>query len=303
MRHRSVATALCLVFASGGGAVGALEYPVRQLTNDLVQEGFPCWSPDGARIVFSRTPQDPDSPLMGLWLISPLGGEPDQLTRVIGEHPDWSPDGSLIVFDGDYGRCLQVVAAAGGEPLRLQPPAVALTKGGKPKWSPDGHAIAFRADDTLWIYEPATGGLTAAFREEGSLPIPGCWSRDGRSLIIVLRELESPRSAIWLIGADGEGGLPLLAEPDAVLRSPALSPDGKLLAFVRCEGRNCDLWVMPATGGDRSVQLTADAASDDAPSWSPDGGTIAFASDRGGSDDIWLVELNVPEIEAALAAQ
>jgi len=303
MRSRSGAAALCLAFACGAGAAGALESPVRQLTRDLVQEGFPCWSPDGARIVFSRTPQQPDSPLMGLWLISPLGGEPSRLTRVIGEHPDWSPDGSLIVFDGDYGNCLQVVAAAGGEPLRIAPPAVALTRGGKPKWSPDGHAIAFRADDTVWIYELATGGLTAALREEGSLPIPGCWSRDGQSLYIVVRELESPRSAIWRVGANGEGGLPLLAEPEALLRSPALSPDGKLLCFVRCEGRNCDLWVMPATGGERRVQLTADLASDDAPSWSPDGGTIAFSSDRGGSDDIWLVEPNIPEILAALAAQ
>lgn len=299
--HRRAAT-LTLIFTLAVRGAGAVEYPVRQITRDLVQEDFPCWSPDGRQIVFSRTPQDPASPLMGLWLVSPAGGEPRQLMHVIGEHPDWSPDGSLIVFDGDFGNCLQVVAAAGGEPLRILPPAVTLTKGGDPKWSPDGRRIAFRADDTVWIYEPATGGLTAAFSKEGVLLIPGCWSRDGRSLYVVARGSEPSFSTLWLIDLDNAGGWLLLTEVTAALRYLDLSPDGKLLAFVRCESRDCDLWIMPAAGGERRVQITAGPDYDDTPRWSPDGRSIAFTSSRGGSFDIWVVELDIPEILAALAA-
>jgi len=301
MNSRLWAAGLCAAGLLGTGALGAVEYPVRQLTSDPVQEGFPCWSPDGSRIVFSRTPQDPDSPLMGLWLITPQGGEPQQLTTVIGEHPDWSPDGAYIVFDGDFGNWLQVVAAQGSEPLRILPPTLALTHGVNPKWSPDGRTIAFHEGDTLWLYEVATGALTAAFSAEGKLPLPGCWSHDGKSLYVYLREAESQQATIWLVSADGAGGAPITTD-EAAYRYMDLSPDGKLLAFVLCEGRACDLWLMPATGGERRVQITSDPAYDDTPRWSPDGRSIAFTSARGGSFDIWLVELDIPEITAALAA-
>jgi Tol biopolymer transport system component len=303
MSSRLWAVGLWAAGLLGASALRAVEYPVRQLTSDLVQEGFPCWSPDGMRLVFSRTPQDPDSPLMGLWLTTPLGGEPRQLTRVIGEHPDWSPDGSLIVFDGDFGNCLQVVAATGGPPIRILPPDQTITKGCNPKWSPDGTRIAFHEGDTLWLYEPATGALTAAFRQEDKLPIPGCWSQDGDSLYVYLREADSPSAAIWLVSADGEGGRPLTVETDTVYRYMDLSPDGELLAYVRCEGRDCDLWVMAAGGGERRVQITSGPDYDDSPRWSPDGRTVAFTSSRGGSFDIWLVELDIPAIEATLSPQ
>jgi Tol biopolymer transport system component len=302
MGCRLEAVLLGAVFVVAAAPATAVEYPVRQLTRDLVQEGFPCWSPDGSRLVFSRTPQDPDSPLMGLWLISPLGGEPRQLTRVIGEHPDWSPDGSLIVFDGDFGNCLQVVPAAGGPPIRILPPGQTITKGGNPKWSPDGTRIAFHEDDTLWLYELATGALMAAFSMEDAQPFPGCWTRDGRSLYVVVRQAEFPRATVWLVAADGEQAMPLFTE-DTLRYCLDLSPDGELLAFVCCEGRDCNLWVMPAAGGERRVQITSDSAYDDTPRWSPDGNAIAFTSARGGSFDIWLVELNIQEIKAALAAQ
>ena len=302
MSSRLWAAGLCAAGLLGASALRAAEYPVRQLTSDPVQEGFPCWSPDGTRIVFSRGPQDPDSPLMGLWLVSPAGGESRQLTRVIGEHPDWSPDGSMIVFDGDFGNCLQVVAATGGPPIRILPPDQTITKGCNPKWSPDGRRIAFHEGDTLWLYELATGALSAAFSTEGKRPLPGCWSRDGKNLYVYLREAESQQATIWLVSAEGEGGAPLTAEP-AAYRYMDLSPDGELLAFVLCEGRACDLWVMSAAGGERRVQITSDPAYDDTPRWSPDGRSIAFTSARGGSFDVWLVELDIPEIKAALAAQ
>ncbi len=302
MSSRLWSVGLCAAGLIGASALRAVEYPVQQLTSDPVQEGFPCWSPDGTRIVFSRTPQDPDSPLMGLWLTTPLGGEPRQLTRVIGEHPDWSPDGSMIVFDGDFGNCLQVVAATGGPPIRILPPGQTITKGGNPKWSPDGTRIAFHEDDTLWIYELATGALTAAFSMEGAQPFPSCWTRDSRSLYVVVRQAEFPRATVWLVAADGEQAMPLFTE-DTLRYCLDLSPDGELLAFVCCEGRDCNLWIMPAAGGNRRLQISSDPAYDDTPRWSPDGSAIAFTSSRDGSFDIWTVELNIPEIEAALSAQ
>jgi eukaryotic-like serine/threonine-protein kinase len=64
---------------------------------------------------------------------------------------------------------------------------------------------------------------------------------------------------------------------------PAVSPDGKYLAFAsdRAGEGNLDIWVQALPGGE-PVCLTKDAANEDFPSFSPDGTEIAFQSDREG---------------------
>jgi serine/threonine protein kinase len=65
--------------------------------------------------------------------------------------------------------------------------------------------------------------------------------------------------------------------------NPAVSPDGKYLAFAsdRAGERNLDIWVQALPGGE-PVRLTQDAADEDFPSFSPDGNKIAFQSERDG---------------------
>src|SRR6185295_17084174 len=64
---------------------------------------------------------------------------------------------------------------------------------------------------------------------------------------------------------------------------PALSPDGKLLAYASDRGGegNLDIWVRQVAGGD-PVRITKDEADDLEPSFSPDGSKIAFRSRRKG---------------------
>ena len=64
---------------------------------------------------------------------------------------------------------------------------------------------------------------------------------------------------------------------------PAVSPDGKYLAFAsdRAGEGNLDIWVQALPGGE-PVRLTKDAADEDFPSFSPDGTKIAFQSERDG---------------------
>jgi Tol biopolymer transport system component/C-terminal processing protease CtpA/Prc len=68
------------------------------------------------------------------------------------------------------------------------------------------------------------------------------------------------------------------------MRYPAISPDGKNIAF----GYKGDIYVVPASGG-TAVPLTIHEAQDMMPVWSHDGKSIAFASDRYGNFDVFVM--------------
>jgi tricorn protease len=67
-------------------------------------------------------------------------------------------------------------------------------------------------------------------------------------------------------------------------RQPALSPEGKRLAFVY----RGDIWISDATGG-RAQPITSHLEMDAYPIFSPDGNWIAFSSKRNGNWDIYLI--------------
>ncbi len=100
-------------------------------------------SPDGARVAFLMKD---DSGIIQLWTISPLGGEPVQLTRnpwSIASAFTWSPDGTRIVHAMDNSVCATTVAT--GETTRLTPRSSdALAP--RPEAcviSPDGEHVAY----------------------------------------------------------------------------------------------------------------------------------------------------------------
>jgi Tol biopolymer transport system component/DNA-binding winged helix-turn-helix (wHTH) protein len=64
---------------------------------------------------------------------------------------------------------------------------------------------------------------------------------------------------------------------------PALSPDGKLLAYAsdRSGEGHLDIWVKQVAGGE-PLRLTRHEADDSQPTFSPDGSQVAFRSEREG---------------------
>jgi hypothetical protein len=71
-----------------------------------------------------------------------------------------------------------------------------------------------------------------------------------------------------------------VAAPGPVF-DPAISPDGKAIAFRRRSASGSDLWLWDLSRG-AEQRFTTDASFKDAPFWSPNGDRIVFASSRGG---------------------
>ncbi len=73
----------------------------------------------------------------------------------------------------------------------------------------------------------------------------------------------------------------------AMLRRPALSPDGSEIAFAHAG----DVWVAPAEGG-TALRITSHPSEDYNPAFSPDGESLAFFSGRTGGGNIYVAFLN-----------
>lgn len=270
-------------------------YPVKQLTRGA----FPSWSPDGKTIVYSFQEVIDGKRVFGSRKISADGGTPVQFTDFLTEHPQWSPDGRFIVFDADSGTSINMIEAEGGRAIKLLPDSIGIRKGGLPCWSPTGAHIAFIEGITLslCVYDVRTGSVKKIFREEGLVPLPGCWSRDGKSILIALMESTSRLSTVWQISSDGKDKQQITGHRDSVYRYLALSPDGSLLVYAAMQGKRLGLWIMSSEGGNSLPLTVTEGSHNESPAWSPDGKRIAFAR-RG---HIYIMDVDIENIKAELA--
>ena len=111
-------------------------------------------SPDGTRIAFLMRD---DAGAAQLWTVSPLGGEPRQVTQDswgVSSAFTWSPDGLRIAYAAD--NSIFIVEAATGISRRLTPrnsdadapsPLACV-------FSPDGSKIAFLRHGQIWVVSP-----------------------------------------------------------------------------------------------------------------------------------------------------
>ena len=75
------------------------------------------------------------------------------------------------------------------------------------------------------------------------------------------------------------------------LSEPAISPDGKEIAFVS----GGDIWTVPAAGGEAHLLVTH-PATESRPIYSPDGTKLAFVSTRTGAGNIYVLTMATGEL-------
>jgi TolB protein len=109
--------------------------------------------------------------------------------------------------------------------------------------------------------------LPAAFADAA---FPG---RNGGIAFARSRSAFSP-SDIWIQTRSGRQ-VQLTASPGVEETSPAFSPDGRLIAYVRRSGEDADIWLMRSDGGEK--RLVVDSGEDDLqPSFFPGGQSLVF---------------------------
>lgn len=153
--------------------------------------------------------------------------------------PSLSPDGNQVAFEwaGDQDENPDIYVTLVGAPnvRRLTTdPAMDYA----PSWSPDGREIAFLRLENGISRVHLMSALGGPDRVVNDFPAYGkiTWSPDGRHIVAGRVAGNAPGRGIYLVPASGgEPRAIAPVAPPAEAHAPAFSPDGRRLAYARCD--------------------------------------------------------------------
>ncbi|MEP6754378.1 MAG: S41 family peptidase [Chthonomonadales bacterium] len=263
---------------------------------------WPMYAPDGKSIYYSSDKLTPGTPNI---LKSPAtGGKPSLVTNQKTDAVRWpsmAHDGSLITYLHDGN--LYTVKPSGGPSTIVNIIAISddkinnftrlnLTNSAtEVEISPDGKTLALVIRGELWTI-PTTGGNAKRLTKNPAHDYDIAWSKDGKSLLFV-----SDRNGnfnIFTIDVATKEEKQLSNGPSDDI-NPHLSPDGKLVAFLR-SGTQGGIYVTSIDGTGLARKIVESNGNNlefgigiNSYSWSPDGKYIAFSRrDSITSADVWV---------------
>jgi Tol biopolymer transport system component/DNA-binding winged helix-turn-helix (wHTH) protein len=295
-----------------------------QITTGPGPNWQPDWSPDGRYIAYRS-----DAGQHGLFVIPALGGAgQERRIATFGYNPRWSPDGLQILFQSqpvslDVSK-FYVVGLDGGPPRQVLDEFFRQHSSFYPisaAWHPDGKRV------TIWIKTRSRGGPNPAFWTlplEGGTPAQSeitpqiqqrftslavrsgyesvvdskfVWAPSGEAIYLE-RTFRGTRS-LWRLSIDPRTlratGIEQLTSGAGINSAPAISPDGKRLAFTAASAE-IGAWLHPLDANQGRISgpgtsVTSPGVDAWLPAMTRDGSKLAFSGVRAGETRLWVKTL------------
>ena len=253
---------------------------------------FPSWAPDAAFLYFVQGSL-PDK--LDIWRISPAGGTPERITSHNGRvsHPVLVDRRTLMYLASDpdgSGPWLYSVDVERRIPHRLSSGPDRYTSLAA---SADGRRLAVTLASqqrTLWRLRTADSPAEVSAAAQISLTTgTGFSPRLGPGYLVYVSATGASES-IWKL-ANGSGTELWSGQGARISGGPAISPDGRYIAFsVRRHGQTV-LYVMQADGTNARI-VTDSLDLQGAPAWAPDGKSITSAAVDHGVPHLYRVPVD-----------
>jgi len=208
-----------------------------------------------------------------VWIVNVDGnGAYKAMDRALS--PSFAPDGNRFAFE-DAQEGVYTANSDGGNKFKLSNDP----GGSVPDWNHDGNAIAYVSHQRCPVGNSATPVI-----QKRRIIVPG----RGPNLV-------DCSSDIIIIAPDGTGRRVLTTGDH-----PTWSPDDTQIAYDKCDGGTCGIFVI-ASGGGTPRMMTNDVGS--VPHWSPDGKKILYQTDVDGVKQMFSVNVDGTGKKQVLASK
>ena len=200
----------------------------------------------------------------------PLGLGPRGLSS-----PQYSPDGRRVaLWIYDAFSDIWLFEPATRRLTRLTTDRTAA----RPLWTPDGKRVVYQrvvgsSYHLAWIAADGSGAADTLPAAEGD-QYGGAFTPDGRRLIYREYDPRTGKRRISYIALDSAHAPHVLVADGFNNNSPALSPDGRWMAYVSDESGRNEVYVRPFPGPGGRWQISNGGGTE--PRWSPAGREIFF---------------------------
>jgi serine/threonine-protein kinase len=142
----------------------------------------------------------------------------------------------------------------------------------RPIWTPDGRRLVYSSNDDLWWIAADGSGRPDSLLVANGSRYGGTVTADEHALIFA--ESGSDRAGIRRLVFDSLPASTLLVPGSFGEAAPALSPDGRWLAYQSGETGRPQVYVRPYSGGGARVSISLQGGSE--PVWAPSGRELFY---------------------------
>ncbi len=196
---------------------------------------------------------------------------PGEARRFAG--PRFSPDGGRLA--------LGITEQAGAQDIWVfdiaQRTWSRLTTDGisnRPVWTPDGHRLIYSSNDDLWWVAADGSGRPESLLVANGNRFAGTVTPDGRA--VVFQEHSSDRNGIRSMVFDSAPASRSVIPGTFGESAPALSPDGKWVAYQSDETGRMEVYVRPYPGPGPRLSVSLQGGTE--PVWAHNGRELFFRS-------------------------